>query len=86
MQPEVTEISSVLDLVPEHICIGSERVKPVHVVHSFSPPGHGIISENPRVVWVGGASKLILFHHPAMGEISRCKTIPGGLRKQRMNP
>lgn len=41
----------VLDLVPEHVCIGSERVQPVHVVHSFSPPGHGIISENPE--WFG---------------------------------
>lgn len=47
VHPEVTEISSVLDLVPEHVCIGSERVKSVHVLHSFSPSGHGIISENP---------------------------------------
>lgn len=84
MQPEVTEISSVLDLVPENICTGCEGVKSVHVVHSFSPSGHGIISENPGMIWVGGASKL-LFHCPATGEICRCKTIPEGLRKQRIN-
>lgn len=73
MQPEVTAISCVLDLVPEHVCVGRERVKPVHVVHSFSPSGHGIISENPGIVWVGGASKLILFHHHAMGEVPGVK-------------
>lgn len=37
------------------------------------------------MVCVGGALKLILFHPPAMGEISRCKTIPKGLREQRIN-
>lgn len=51
-KPDVTEISSELDVVPELVCIGSERVKSVH---SFSPSGYGIISENPGIVWVGEA-------------------------------